>query len=88
MPGHPFAREIVEKHDPGIGSTDASLCLPGWIDSFCEWHLRGEGYTLSKHQVTAILHTLVAARERAARLVRERDEARACIPAAYTVSRS
>ena len=75
MTEHPLVREIIEEHDLKIGTTDVSECLPGWINSFCEWHEAGKGTTLSKHAVTALLHTLIAARERSRRLVRERDEA-------------
>ena len=69
-------RQVLE-NEPELGSGDESKCLPGWIDSFCEWYEKGEGQTLSKQAVTALFHTLLAARERARRLVRERDEARA-----------
>lgn len=59
--------------DKTIGSTDESRCLPGWIESFCKWHEAGEGCTLSPSAVSALLHTLVAAKVRTERLVKERD---------------
>jgi hypothetical protein len=62
--------------EPNIGAGDESKCLPGWIRSFCEWLEAGKGVTLSHNAVSALAHTLIAARERAARLVRERDELR------------
>jgi hypothetical protein len=70
---HPVVRAAVEA-EPGIGSGDASPCLPGWIDSFARWHEKGEGTTLTPGMVRALLHTLIAARERARRLARERDQ--------------
>ena len=62
--------------EPNLGSGDESKCLPGWINSFCEWFEKGEPVTLSHSAISALGHTLIAARERARRLVKERDEIR------------
>lgn len=75
MTEHPLIAEVIAA-ELNIGSGDESECLPGWINSFCEWHSESNGATLSKGAVRALTHTLIAARERARRLVRERDEAR------------
>lgn len=64
----------VLEHDPELGSSDVSKCLPGWIKTFCEKFEQKQGYELSHDAVSALCHTLIAARIRAERLVRERDE--------------
>jgi hypothetical protein len=66
-------------HEPDIGSTDESKCLPGWITSFCRKFEEGQGWALSHNAIIALCHTLIAARERSKRLVRERDEARSAL---------
>jgi hypothetical protein len=62
--------------DKLAGQEDVSKCLPGWIRTMCNAFEKGEGYTLSHSAVSALAHTLICARVRAERLVRERDEAR------------
>jgi hypothetical protein len=75
------AIESILKHEPNIGGTDESKCLPGWIATMeREWEAGGT-YTLSHNAIGALLHTLVAARQRARRLVAERDAARMATPA-------
>jgi hypothetical protein len=74
-PVHPVEAD-TRQAQPGLGTGDVSPCLPGWIKTFCEKYERGEGYVLSHSAVGAVCHTLIAARVRAARLIRERDEAR------------
>jgi hypothetical protein len=71
----PEVQALLER-EPDLGAGDESKCLPGWIDSFCKWFREGRGATLSHAAVSALAHTLIAARQRARRLVRERDEAR------------
>lgn len=71
---HPVARQAVEA-DPGLGAGDESACLPGWIRTFCEKFEAGRGMTLSPAAVRNLLHTLIAARQRARRLATERDNA-------------
>jgi len=61
--------------DKLAGQEDVSKCLPGWIRTMCDAFERGDGYTLSHSAVSALAHTLICARVRAERLVRERDEA-------------
>lgn len=72
---HPAERRLLDA-EPDLGAGDASECLPGWIESFCGWFEKGGPVTLSPAAVSALAHTLVAARVRAERLVRERDAAR------------
>jgi hypothetical protein len=62
--------------DKLAGQEDVSKCLPGWIKTMCDAFAQGKGYTLSHSAVSALAHTLICARVRAERLVRERDEAR------------
>lgn len=60
-------KELIErtiKYEPGIGRSPASLCLPGWIDTFGQAFLKDGGYALTPNAVRALLHTLVAARQR------------------------
>jgi hypothetical protein len=66
--------------EPDLGSGDVSKCLPGWIKTLCEKFEAGEGYTLSPSAVSALAHTLIAARVRCHRLIKERDEARGRLP--------
>lgn len=66
--------QILER-EPDLGGTDVSKCLPGWIRTFCGKFEANEDYTLSHGQVGNLCHTLIAARIRAERLVRERDAA-------------
>jgi hypothetical protein len=72
-PVHPVEAKTLE-HEPTIGSTDVSECLPGWIKTFCEKFEAGEGYVMSHEAVRALAHTLIAARARNHRLIAERDE--------------
>lgn len=67
---HPLIQQVIDAEPK---------CLPGWIESFCKWHAAGKGTKLSKSGVSALCHTLIAARQRARRLVKERDEARKCL---------
>lgn len=62
-PLHPLEAKCHES-DPEIGSEPASRCLPGWIVKFCRAFEQGEGLNLSPAQVSAIGHTLIAARAR------------------------
>jgi hypothetical protein len=62
--------------EPDIGSGDCSKCLPGWIETFCAKFQAGGGYMMSHAAVSALAHTLIAAKIRCERLVRERDEAK------------
>jgi hypothetical protein len=71
---HVIEATTIMKNEPPVGRTDVSECLPGWINTMCNAHERGEGYTLSHSAVSALAHTLICARVRAERLVRERDE--------------
>ena len=61
-------------NEPNIGSGDTSICLPGWIKSFCEAFEAGKGMNLSHNAVRALCHTLIAGRVRVERLVDERNE--------------
>lgn len=69
------ATSAVLAREPNLGSTDVSKCLPGWIDTFVAKFSEGNGFTMSHNAVSALGHTLIAAKIRAERLVRERDEA-------------
>ncbi len=60
-------------YEPTIGSTDVSRCLPGWIRTFCKLVERKEGYSMSADAVRALAHTLLAAKYRVNRLIKERD---------------
>ncbi len=62
--------------DTLAGQEDVSKCLPGWIRTMCDAFEKADGYMLSHSAVSALAHTLICARVRAERLVRERDEAR------------
>lgn len=73
-PDHPVVSALLAA-ELGLGAGDESKCLPGWIASFCDWFEEGQGRTLSHCAVSALCHTLIAARERTRRLVRERDAA-------------
>jgi hypothetical protein len=72
---HVIEATTIMKNEPPVGRSDVSECLPGWINTICNAYERGEGYTLSHSAVSALAHTLICARVRAERLVRERDEA-------------
>lgn len=61
--------------DKLAGQEDVSKCLPGWIRTMCDAFEKGQGYTLSHSAVSALAHTLICARVRAERLVKERDVA-------------
>jgi hypothetical protein len=65
--------DLIISGEPEIGAGDESKCLPGWIKSFIDYYNTGEGITLSHEATKALLHTLVAAKARAKRLVAERD---------------
>lgn len=67
----------VWEAEPELGAGDVSICLPGWIKTFCQKFDEGKGYELSHNAVSALAHTLIAARVRCHRLIEERDEARA-----------
>ena len=71
---HPVEAKTRESQ-PELGKSDVSGCLPGWIKTFCEQFETEEGLELSRSAVNALGHTLIAARARQERLVRERDEA-------------
>jgi hypothetical protein len=71
---HDAERATIE-HDPSLGRDDVSRCLPGWIKTLCEASISGSGYALTPGALNALLHTLIAARARQHRLIRERDEA-------------
>jgi hypothetical protein len=70
---HQLEHKTLES-DPNMGSSDVSKCLPGWIKTFCEKFEAKQGYLLTHAAVSALGHTLIAARVRAARLVGERDK--------------
>lgn len=61
------------KHQPELGQDDVSKCLPGWIKTLCDAHASGNGITLSAGAVSSLCHTLIGARIRQHRLIRERD---------------
>ncbi|MGC1273918.1 MAG: hypothetical protein WBC44_09440 [Planctomycetaceae bacterium] len=68
-------QQVLDR-EPDLGAGDESRCLPGWIESFCrKWEAK-EGMTLSHAAVGNLLHTMIAARRRTQRLVKERNEAR------------
>lgn len=69
------ALEATLENEPTIGAGDVSKCLPGWIDTFSKCFAEGNGIALKHSATAALLHTLIAARERAKRLVQERSEA-------------
>ena len=75
VPTHPQEEKLLLV-DPSLGSEDVSKCLPGWIKTFCEKFEKGEGYVMSHSAVSALAHTLIAARVRCHRLIQERDDAR------------
>lgn len=70
------AEKITLEHQSSLGGDDVSKCLPGWIKTFCEKFEAGEGFEMSPSAVSAMVHTLIAARARCHRLIRERDAAR------------
>lgn len=72
MIDHPTVIKILET-EPNLGSGDASKCLPGWIKSLADDYDKNVEITFSHNSVGALLHTLVAARQRSERLVRERN---------------
>jgi hypothetical protein len=72
---HPVIKQVLDR-EPELGAGDASKCLPGWIETFCKNWEAGVGITLSKAAAGNLLHTLIAARQRNRRLVKERDELR------------
>lgn len=69
---HKVEQNLLD-NEPMIGDGDASLCLPSWIQSFCEWFNTNESHEFSHDAISALTHTLIAAKVRAARLVNERD---------------
>lgn len=73
---HVVEATTIMKNDPPVGRGDVSPCLPSWVKTMCDAFQRGEGYALSPGAVSALAHTLIGARVRAERLVRERDEAK------------
>lgn len=73
---HPLIAKCIADEST-IGAGDESKCLPGWLNEFANHVERGSlDIELSKHGYRALFHTLLAARQRARRLVKERDEAR------------
>lgn len=73
-----MSEELIAKvlaREPDLGSGDASKCLPGWINTFCKKFEEHQGYQMSHAAVGNLCHTLIAAKLRAERLVRERDDA-------------
>ena len=70
---------ITLEAQPNLGEGDESKCLPAWLNTFCKKWEEGGEMTLSHNAVGNLLHTLIAARERARRLVRERDDARKAV---------
>lgn len=69
-PVHNVERDVLAG-EPGIGTKNVSACLPGWIKTLCEKFEEGEGYHLSHGAVSALCHTLIAARSRQHRLIFE-----------------
>ena len=59
--------------EPDIGMSDVSKCLPDWIRSLSVDFEAGSGCVLDHAHVNSLLHTLIAARRRQHRLIRERD---------------
>lgn len=82
---HPTEQRTLDAQ-PELGMNDVSLCLPGWIESFCKKFDEGEGWLLSHSQVNAIAHTLIAARKRQHRLIAERDAMKSELVARKIVS--
>ena len=72
---HEVEATTIMKSDPPVGRGDVSPCLPSWIKTLCDQFQQGKGCELSHNAVSALCHTLIGARVRAERLVRERDEA-------------
>lgn len=72
MEDHPVIQQVLMR-EPDIGAGDESRCLAGWLDTFCNKWAVGEGITLNHAATGALLHTLIAARQRTRRLVQERD---------------
>lgn len=72
---HVVEATTIMTNDPPVGRGDVSPCLPGWIKTICDAFQKGDGYTLSHSAVSALGHTLIGSRVRAARLVEERDAA-------------
>lgn len=70
---NPVVKLILDR-EPELGAGDESKCLPDWIETFCQKWEEGEGITLSHRAAGNLLHTLVAAKMRTERLVKERDE--------------
>jgi hypothetical protein len=63
----------VLEYQPDAGSGDESKCLISWINTLSKAFVDGNGYSLSHGAVSALLHTLICAKLRTERLVRERD---------------
>ena len=53
---------------------DVSPCLPSWLKTFSDAFDKQEGITLSPNAAATLYHTLLVAKARTERLVRERDE--------------
>lgn len=74
-PINAFVRQAV---DVARNSTtikgDASYCLPHWIKTFSDAFDNVEGVVLSANAAAALYHTLLCAKLRTERLVKERDE--------------
>lgn len=70
-----YVEQRTLEHQPSLGDDDISKCLPGWVKTFCDKFESGEGFVMSPSAVSNLCHTLIAARARCHRLIRERDAA-------------
>lgn len=66
--------EKIWEQQPNLGKEDISKCLPGWIKSLCDKFDQGGEHKFSHHAIGNIVHTLMGARVRCYRLIREREQ--------------
>ncbi|TWU18021.1 DUF551 domain-containing protein [Allorhodopirellula heiligendammensis] len=69
---HPM-ESLMLAAEPGLGASDASECLDNWTRYFCNAAESDDDVLMTPQRVSALVHTLVAARQRARRLIAERD---------------
>lgn len=70
-----YTVEFDEARGKPLGSGDVSECLPGWIATVANASKSDDGLKLSRNAANSLAHALLAAKARAERLVKERDDA-------------
>lgn len=65
-----FARKATINNVNG----DISTCLPSWLKTFSDIFDKNEGITLSADAAATLYHTLLIAKLRTEKLIKERDE--------------